>query len=158
MKIHHTSKNIFFKGDTFNEQKNIWALASVFIAILSIWAVVSQAGIFHLRFSMSFIGNANKGWLFMSFCLYLDLYGLRVLLWYASQDTWIQTKQSDGAVYGFCHGWCKLRHGSHKVRSCDVCGNFMPLFKRGFNDQSIVIRLNGATSESTIDAISLYLP
>ena len=50
-----------------DRKKIFWAIASVFIAILSIWTVVSQSKHFSFEILMSFIRNANKGWLFMSF-------------------------------------------------------------------------------------------
>lgn len=56
-----------------DRKKIFWAIASVFIAILSIWTVVSQSKHFSFEILMSFIINANKGWLFMSFVCYLVL-------------------------------------------------------------------------------------
>lgn len=50
-----------------DRKKIFWAIASAFIAILSIWTVVSQSKHFSFEILMSFIRNANKGWLFMSF-------------------------------------------------------------------------------------------
>ena len=54
-----------------DRKKIFWAIASVFIAILSIWTVVSQSKHFSFEILMSFIINANKGWLFMSVWVYL---------------------------------------------------------------------------------------
>ena len=57
-----------------DRKKIFWAIASVFIAILSIWTVVSQSKHFSFEILMSFIINANKGWLFMSFvCTFYNI-------------------------------------------------------------------------------------
>ena len=66
----------------FNGQKKIfWAIASAFIAILSIWIKLShRAKHFRFEILMSFIRNATR-LVFYEFCFVrLGLFGLKALL------------------------------------------------------------------------------
>ena len=84
-----------------DRKKIFWALASVFIAILSIWAVVSQSKHFSFEILMSFIRNANKGWLFMSFvCTFGFIWFEGFALVRMARHFGYKTSAIDGAVYG----------------------------------------------------------
>ena len=84
-----------------DRKKIFWAIASVFIAILSIWTVVSQSKHFSFEILMSFIINANKGWLFMSFvCTFGFIWFEGFALVRMARHFGYKTSAIDGAVYG----------------------------------------------------------
>ena len=84
-----------------DRKKIFWAIASVFIAILSIWTVVSQSKHFSFEILMSFIINANKGWLFMSFvCTFGFIWFEGFALVRMARHFGYKTSAIDGTVYG----------------------------------------------------------
>ena len=84
-----------------DRKKIFWAIASVFIAILSIWTVVSQSKHFSFEILMSFIRNANKGWLFMSFvCTFGFIWFEGFALVRMARHFGYKTSGIDGTVYG----------------------------------------------------------
>ena len=84
-----------------DRKKIFWAIASVFIAILSIWTVVSQSKHFSFEILMSFIRNANKGWLFMSFvCTFGFIWFEGFALVRMARHFGYKTSAIDGTVYG----------------------------------------------------------
>ena len=83
-----------------DRKKIFWAIASVFIAILSIWTVVSQSKHFSFEILMSFIINANKGWLFMSFvCTFGFIWFEGFALVRMARHFGYKTSAIDGTVY-----------------------------------------------------------
>lgn len=62
-----------------DKKKNLlWTLATVIIAVISIWAVISQAHHFSLDGFVDFITNSNPGWMCLAVCwmlLYIFLEG-----------------------------------------------------------------------------------
>ena len=66
--IGHDTSFVIGKVICFMDKKKIfWAIASVFIAALSIWAVISQSRNFSFDTLKSFISGADKGWFLASF-------------------------------------------------------------------------------------------
>lgn len=84
-----------------DRKKIFWAIASAFIAILSIWTVISQSKHFSFEILMSFIINANKGWLFMSFvCTFGFIWFEGFALVRMARHFGYKTSAIDGTVYG----------------------------------------------------------
>ena len=67
------------KDKIMDKKKNILGGCIFFIAVLSIWAVVSQNKSFSLDVLLEFIKSAKKEWLVAGFYVCLVLYGLKAL-------------------------------------------------------------------------------
>ena len=103
---------VFFRGhDTsfiigkvisfMNKKKIFWAIASVFIAALSIWAVISQSRNFSFATLKSFILGADKGWLLASFvCTFGFIWFEGFALVRIARHFGYKTNALDGTVYG----------------------------------------------------------
>lgn len=103
---------VFFRGhDTsfiigkvisfMNKKKIFWAIASVFIAALSIWAVISQSRNFSFATLKSFISGADKGWLLASFvCTFGFIWFEGFALVRIARHFGYKTNALDGTVYG----------------------------------------------------------
>nr|WP_308655713.1 lysylphosphatidylglycerol synthase transmembrane domain-containing protein [uncultured Agathobacter sp.] len=84
-----------------NKKKIFWAIASVFIAALSIWAVISQSRNFSFATLKSFILGADKGWLFASFvCTFGFIWFEGFALVRMARHFGYKTNALDGTVYG----------------------------------------------------------
>lgn len=104
-----------------DRKKIFWAIASAFIAILSIWTVVSQSKHFSFEILMSFIRNANKGWLFMSFvCTFGFIWFEGFALVRMARHFGYKTSAIDGTVYGGADVYFRLLHHRHREDSQPV--------------------------------------
>ena len=84
-----------------NKKKIFWAIASVFIAGLSIWAVISQSRNFSFATLKSFISGADKGWLLASFvCTFGFIWFEGFALVRMARHFGYKTNALDGTVYG----------------------------------------------------------
>ena len=84
-----------------NKKKIFWAIASVFIAALSIWAVISQSRNFSFDTLKSFISGADKGWLLASFvCTFGFIWFEGFALVRIARHFGYKTSALDGTVYG----------------------------------------------------------
>ena len=84
-----------------NKKKIFWAIASVFIAALSIWAVISQSRNFSFATLKSFILGADKGWLLASFvCTFGFIWFEGFALVRMARHFGYKTNALDGTVYG----------------------------------------------------------
>ncbi len=84
-----------------NKKKIFWAIASVFIAALSIWAVISQSRNFSFATLKSFISGADKGWLIASFvCTFGFIWFEGFALVRIARHFGYKTNALDGTVYG----------------------------------------------------------
>ena len=84
-----------------NKKKIFWAIASVFIAALSIWAVISQSRNFSFATLKSFILGADKGWLLASFvCTFGFIWFEGFALVRIARHFGYKTNALDGTVYG----------------------------------------------------------
>ena len=84
-----------------NKKKIFWAIASVFIAGLSIWAVISQSRNFSFATLKSFILGADKGWLLASFvCTFGFIWFEGFALVRMARHFGYKTNALDGTVYG----------------------------------------------------------
>ena len=84
-----------------NKKKIFWAIASVFIAALSIWAVISQSRNFSFATLKSFISGADKGWLLASFvCTFGFIWFEGFALVRIARHFGYKTNALDGTVYG----------------------------------------------------------
>ncbi|MEE1218142.1 MAG: lysylphosphatidylglycerol synthase transmembrane domain-containing protein [Agathobacter sp.] len=84
-----------------DKKKIFWAIASVFIAALSIWAVISQSRNFSFATLKSFISGADKGWLLASFvCTFGFIWFEGFALVRIARHFGYKTNALDGTVYG----------------------------------------------------------
>ena len=84
-----------------DKKKIFWAIASVFIAGLSIWAVISQSRNFSFATLKSFISGADKGWLIASFvCTFGFIWFEGFALVRIARHFGYKTNALDGTVYG----------------------------------------------------------
>ena len=84
-----------------DKKKIFWAIASVFIAGLSIWAVISQSRNFSFATLKSFISGADKGWLIASFvCTFGFIWFEGFALVRIARHFGYKTNAFDGTVYG----------------------------------------------------------
>ena len=84
-----------------DKKKIFWAIASVFIAGLSIWAVISQSRNFSFATLKSFILGADKGWLLASFvCTFGFIWFEGFALVRIARHFGYKTNALDGTVYG----------------------------------------------------------
>ena len=84
-----------------DKKKIFWAIASVFIAGLSIWAVISQSRNFSFATMKSFISGADKGWLIASFvCTFGFIWFEGFALVRIARHFGYKTNALDGTVYG----------------------------------------------------------
>ena len=84
-----------------DKKKIFWAIASVFIAGLSIWAVISQSRNFSFATLKSFISGADKGWLLASFvCTFGFIWFEGFALVRIARHFGYKTNALDGTVYG----------------------------------------------------------
>lgn len=84
-----------------NKKKIFWAIASIFIAALSIWAVISQSRNFSFATLKSFILGADKGWLLASFvCTFGFIWFEGFALVRMARHFGYKTNALDGTVYG----------------------------------------------------------
>ena len=84
-----------------DKKKIFWAIASVFIAGLSIWAVISQSRNFSFATLKSFILGADKGWLLASFvCTFGFIWFEGFALVRMARHFGYKTNALDGTVYG----------------------------------------------------------
>ena len=84
-----------------DKKKIFWAIASVFIAGLSIWAVISQSRNFSFATLKSFISGADKGWLLASFvCTFGFIWFEGFALVRMARHFGYKTNALDGTVYG----------------------------------------------------------
>ena len=84
-----------------DKKKIFWAIASVFIAALSIWAVISQSRNFSFDTLKSFISGADKGWLLASFvCTFGFIWFEGFALVRIARHFGYKTSALDGTVYG----------------------------------------------------------
>ena len=84
-----------------DKKKIFWAIASVFIAALSIWAVISQSRNFSFATLKSFISGADKGWLIASFvCTFGFIWFEGFALVRIARHFGYKTNALDGTVYG----------------------------------------------------------
>lgn len=84
-----------------DKKKIFWAIASVFIAALSIWAVISQSRNFSFDTLKSFISGADKGWLLASFvCTFGFIWFEGFALVRIARHFGYKTNALDGTVYG----------------------------------------------------------
>ena len=100
--IGHGTSFIIGKVICFMDKKKIfWAIASVFIAALSIWAVISQSRNFSFATLKSFISGADKGWLIASFvCTFGFIWFEGFALVRIARHFGYKTNALDGTVYG----------------------------------------------------------
>ena len=98
----HDTSFIIRKVISFmNKKKIFWAIASVFIAALSIWAVISQSRNFSFATLKSFILGADKGWLLASFvCTFGFIWFEGFALVRMARHFGYKTNALDGTVYG----------------------------------------------------------
>ena len=98
----HDTSFIIGKVISFmNKKKIFWAIASVFIAALSIWAVISQSRNFSFATLKSFISGADKGWLLASFvCTFGFIWFEGFALVRIARHFGYKTNALDGTVYG----------------------------------------------------------
>ena len=98
----HDTSFIIGKVISFmNKKKIFWAIASVFIAALSIWAVISQSRNFSFATLKSFISGADKGWLIASFvCTFGFIWFEGFALVRIARHFGYKTNALDGTVYG----------------------------------------------------------
>ena len=98
----HDTSFIIRKVISFmNKKKIFWAIASVFIAALSIWAVISQSRNFSFATLKSFILGADKGWLLASFvCTFGFIWFEGFALVRIARHFGYKTNALDGTVYG----------------------------------------------------------
>ena len=98
----HDTSFIIGKVICFMDKKKIfWAIASVFIAGLSIWAVISQSRNFSFATLKSFISGADKGWLIASFvCTFGFIWFEGFALVRIARHFGYKTNALDGTVYG----------------------------------------------------------
>ena len=98
---HDTSFIIGNVISLMNKKKIFWAIASVFIAALSIWAVISQSRNFSFATLKSFILGADKGWLLASFvCTFGFIWFEGFALVRMARHFGYKTNALDGTVYG----------------------------------------------------------
>ena len=84
-----------------NKKKIFWAVLSFLIAVLSIWAVVSQNKNFSVDVLREYVGSANKGWLFGSFlCTFGFIWFEGFALVRIARHFGYKTSAVDGTVYG----------------------------------------------------------
>lgn len=100
--IGHDTSFVIGKVICFMDKKKIfWAIASVFIAALSIWAVISQSRNFSFDTLKSFISGADKGWLLASFvCTFGFIWFEGFALVRIARHFGYKTNALDGTVYG----------------------------------------------------------
>lgn len=98
----HDTSFIIGKVISFmNKKKIFWAIASVFIAALSIWAVISQSRNFSFATLKNFILGADKGWLLASFvCTFGFIWFEGFALVRMARHFGYKTNALDGTVYG----------------------------------------------------------
>ena len=98
----HDTSFIIGKVISFmNKKKIFWAIASVVIAALSIWAVISQSRNFSFATLKSFISGADKGWLIASFvCTFGFIWFEGFALVRIARHFGYKTNALDGTVYG----------------------------------------------------------
>lgn len=100
--IGHDTSFVIGKVICFMDKKKIfWAIASVFIAALSIWAVISQSRNFSFDTLKSFISGADKGWFLASFvCTFGFIWFEGFALVRIARHFGYKTNALDGTVYG----------------------------------------------------------
>lgn len=84
-----------------DKKKVFWAIASFFIAVFSIWAVVSQNKNFSFSVFRSFVQSANKLWLAAAFlCMFGFIWFEGFALVRIARHFGYRTSAMDGTVYG----------------------------------------------------------
>ncbi len=84
-----------------DKKKIFWAIASFFIAVLSIWAVVSQNKNFSFDVLRTFVHEANKGCLVAAFlCMFGFIWFEGFALVRIARHFGYRTSAMDGTVYG----------------------------------------------------------
>ena len=89
------------KDKIMDKKKIFWAIASFFIAVLSIWAVVSQNKSFSLDVLIEFIKSAKKEWLAAGFlCMFGFIWFEGLALVRIANHFGYKTNAAKGTVYG----------------------------------------------------------
>lgn len=89
------------KDKIMDKKKIFWAVASFFIAVLSIWAVVSQNKSFSLDVLLEFIKSAKKEWLAAGFlCMFGFIWFEGLALVRIANHFGYKTNAAKGTVYG----------------------------------------------------------
>ena len=84
-----------------DKKKVFWAIVSFFIAVFSIWAVVSQNKNFSFAVFRSFVQSANKCWLGAAFiCMFGFIWFEGFALVRIARHFGYRTSAMDGTVYG----------------------------------------------------------